>query len=366
MAIGAEELGKRIIEINRKVRLGDTSTDEWALRIERLLCAQPDIPVVPRVLNVRSLEGGAGSSSGTLFFDLEWGKPGSSHQTKHVLRFTPAEQLFHAYDLDGQVRIQRALAETNVPVPGQCWEDIAGTYLVASGYIMERAVGEAAPGAWFAQGVIADATPQNRRKLVMSFVDTLARIHAVDWRRRGMSFLLDRAQGDGLIAREINWYWDGLRWANEQVAMDRFSAIRDWLLANQPPVTAPVLCHGDANFTNYLFDQNAVSAVLDWEMAFIGTAECDVTYAILGMSALTSDFPEGVPSAEEMIAEYERVSGRKLRDLPYYRLFTLYRIVMTHILGIRAFPADFKAAFQGHVDGLINKMNEQARNVGAA
>src|SRR5690606_27071346 len=132
-----------------------------------------------------------------------------------------------------------------------------------SGYVMERTRGEAAPGAWFAEGIIAEAEPARRRALVLSFIHTLARIHAVDWRRRGLSFLLDRATGDGLIAREVNWYWNGLAWAEETEAMARFSGIRDWLLANQPPVDKAVLCHGDANFTNNLFEGDAVSAVLD-------------------------------------------------------------------------------------------------------
>jgi aminoglycoside phosphotransferase (APT) family kinase protein len=364
MADDAQQLGRRIIEINRKVRLGDTPIEEWTRRIERMLRAQPDLHGAIRVSRVRALEGGAGSSSGTLFFQAEVGAENSAKE--YVLRFTPAEQLFHSYDLDGQVRIQRALAETDVPVPAQCWEDIKGAYLTVPGYIMERARGDAAPGAWFSEGIIAEASPAHRRELILSFVATLARIHAVDWRRRGLSFLLDRARGEGLIAREINWYWDGIAWAVETGPMERFQGIRAWLLENQPAYQAPVLCHGDANFTNYLFAGNGVSAVLDWEMAFIGTPECDLSYAVLGMAALTGQFPEGVPSAEEMLAEYERLSGRSLQNMPYYRLFSLYRIVLIHCLGLRAFPPDFQAAFQGYVDSLIAKLMAQARSVGAA
>jgi aminoglycoside phosphotransferase (APT) family kinase protein len=364
VAIDAQQLGRRIIEINRKVRLGDTPIEEWTRRIERVLRAQPDLHGTIRVSRVRALEGGAGSSSGTLFFEAQVGAENSSKE--YVLRFTPAEQLFHAYDLDGQVRIQRALAETDVPVPVQCWEDIKGTCLTVPGYIMERARGEAAPGAWFSEGIIAEASPARRRELILSFVATLARIHSVDWRRRGLSFLLDRAKGDGLIAREINWYWDGIVWAGETRAQERFQGVRAWLLENQPPCQQPVLCHGDANFTNYLFAGNGVSAVLDWEMAFIGAPECDLTYAVIGMASLTAEFPDGVPSTAEMLEEYERVSGRSLQNMPYYRLFSLYRIVLTHFLGLRAFPPDFQAAFQGYVDSLIAKLMDQARIVGAA
>lgn len=364
MAADASELGRKIIEINRKVRLGSTTPQEWEDRLKALLRAQPDLQGPIEVRDVRPLQGGAGSSSGTLFFEAVIPNVTGPEGRSYVLRFTPAEQLFHTYDLDGQVRIQRAMLESGVPVPKQCWEDIPGTYLGVPGYIMERALGEAAPSAWFSEGLIFDAEPADRRHIVMSFVRTLAHIHAVDWRGKGLSFLLNRAKAENLIGREINWYWDGLAWAGETEAIARYGAIRDWLLANAPAYDQAVLCHGDANFTNNLFHDNQVSAVLDWEMAFIGTPECDLTYAILGMSSLTSDFPEGVPSPEEMLSEYEQFSGRRLQHMDYYRLFTLYRIVCTHILGMRAFPDDFRTAFADYVDSLIARMNDQARLLG--
>lgn len=363
MSSDARELGQRIVEFTRKARLGDTSIDEWRDRITRMLDAQPDLTGPNLVRDVHAMKGGAGSSSGTLFFQA---KIGTSDYKDYVLRFTPAEQLFHVYDLDGQVRIQRALGTTDVPVPVQCWEDIRGTHLGVPGYVMERARGQPAPAAWFSEGLIAEASPEKRRALVLSFFASMARIHAVDWRDKGLSFLLDRARGDGLIGREINWYWDALEWAGEHAAMERYRSIRDWLMANQPPFERAVLCHGDANFTNTLFDKAGVCAVLDWEMAFIGTPECDVAYAIIGMASLTSEFPEGVPSSDELLTAYESYAGRRLEHMPYYRLFALYRIVLIHVLGLRAFPPDFQAAFKDYLDSLINRFMDQARAVGAA
>ena len=355
MSTGAKELGQRIIEINRKVRLGSTTTEQWQERLNALLAAQPDFPGVCEARNVRFPVGGAGSSSGTLFFKLSCGDDLSTRDC--VLRFEPAEQLFHTYDLDGQVRIQRALSSGPVPVPDQICEDIDGEFLKVPGYIMARTAGEAAPGAWFAEGVIADATPADRRNMIRSFIETLAQIHKVDWRAKGLSFLLRRANGPNLIGREVNWYWDGLTWAGESEAQKRFASIRDWLIANEPDVPQPVLCHGDANFTNYLFKDNCVSAVLDWEMAFVGAPEADLAYALIGMSSLSSDYPDGVPTDDEMKAAYEAASGISLQNWDYYSVFALYRIVLTHILGLRAFPEDFQAAFKAHVDGLIARLD---------
>lgn len=365
MSLSAEDLGRRIIEINRKVRLGDTTPAEWATRIERLMRAQPDISDPVDVHDVRPLQGGAGSSSGTLFFEASYVSAGKLVLGNFVLRFRPAEQLFHVYDLDGQVRIQRAMAEAGIPVPPQVWEDISGARLTVPGYVMERVAGEAAPAAWFAEGVIADASPAQRRALFESYLATLAAIHDVDWRRWGLSFLLDRAQGDGLIEREANWYRDALVWAGETQTLARFAAIHDWLVANQPQPTRAALCHGDTNLTNNLFADGKVSAVLDWEMAFIGPPEADLAYALEGMRALSTDWPDGAPSQDEMVALYEGFAGRPVRDLDYYRLFALYRMVMIFTLGMRAFPPDFQAAFTAYVEGTIDRLHDRARQLGA-
>jgi len=45
--------------------------------------------------------------------------------------------------------------------------------------------------------------------------------------------------------------------------------VRTWLIRNEPTDLATVICHGDANLGNYLFDDEQVSAVVDWEMAFL-------------------------------------------------------------------------------------------------
>jgi len=365
MTISPQDLGRRIIEINRAVRLGSTTPEEWALRIARLIGAQPEISEPVAVRNVRPLTGGAGSSSGTLFFEARHRAWGEDVDGQYVLRFTPAEPLFHVYDLDGQIRIQRALAETDVPVAEQCWEDPTGRHLGTPGYVMVRTPGEAAPAAWFAEGVIADAAPERRRRMITAYLSTLAKIHAVDWRRRGLSFLLDRAEGEKLIEREINWYWGGLAQAGECAAMDRFGPVRRWLTQNQPMIERPVLCHGDTNFTNNLFDGDEVSAVLDWEMAFIGAPEADLAYGLGAMDALGPERPEGIPSPAEMIAEYERLSGRTVRDMDYYRLFALYRVVLILTMGKRAFPPDFQAVFATYIEHTADRLYAQAKVLNA-
>jgi aminoglycoside phosphotransferase (APT) family kinase protein len=352
------ELGDRIVAYSRAARLGAGSPDEWAPRLKALLASHTTGPVV--IDKVRAVESGTGSSNGTLLFDALI----NGVRLEAVLRFAPDRPLFHVYDLSAQIALQRGLAASSVPVARQICDDIEGRHLGVAGYVMERVPGESAGIAWGSRGVLADATPERRRSMMADFVRTLVRIHEVDWAAAGFEFLLQRSTGGAAIAREVNWFWDGLRWLGDQDALRRLAPIREWLINNEPAIDRPVLCHGDANLTNYLFRDDKVSAVLDWEMSFLGAPECDLTYMAMSMTAMVERFPAGIPSIEELFAEYEHASGHVLQHIEYYSLFAYYRTAVILDLAKRHFPAEFRASFDAYVDTLTAKLAARATALG--
>jgi aminoglycoside phosphotransferase (APT) family kinase protein len=186
----------------------------------------------------------------------------------------------------------------------------------------------------------------------------------VDWAAAGFGFLLQRATGGTPIAREVNWFWDGLLWLGDQEALRRLAPIREWLISNEPAIDRPVLCHGDANLTNYLFHNDKVSAVLDWEMGFLGAPECDLTYMAMSMTAMVERFPEGIPSIEELFAAYEQASGHRLQHIEYYSLFAYYRTAIILDLAKGHFPAEFRGSFDAYVDTLTAKLAARANALG--
>ena len=126
-----------------------------------------------------------------------------------------------------------------------------------------------------------------------------------------------------------------------------FEPIRNWLIANEPDDLEIVLCHGDANYGNYLFKGSTVTAVLDWEMSFLGTRECDVAFMYIGDQILLDGVPvpEGCLSYEERKAEYEQMTGHKLQHLAYFELFVAYRLGIINVLAMNHFPPEVLETF---------------------
>lgn len=363
----AETLGSDIVRIQREARFADTPTEEWGRRLVRLIEAQPDVTGGVVVRNVRQVGTAAGGSNGTLLFSTTYETADGSLKRDMVLRFLPVKGLFHSYDVAVQFNLQKALYEAGLPVPPQVWLDAAGTFLERPGYVMAMVAGEGPPMTWMASGVIAEASPAQRRKMTTSYVHALAKIHALDWRAAGIGWMEERAAGARPIERETNWYWDALVWSGNGPYREMLAPVRDWLIANEPAGSPTVLCHGDANFGNYLFVDGEVSAIVDWEMSFLGTPECDLTFLMIGDTILQSDTPrpEGALTNDEMIAEYERVSGRKLEHLDYFGLFTAYRVAVINVLAMNHFPPEVLASFMPVLEKGPRICVERARALGA-
>jgi aminoglycoside phosphotransferase (APT) family kinase protein len=253
-------------------------------------------------------------------------------------------------------------------VPPQFWLDEKGEFLTVPGYVMGQVAGTSTPMTWKASGLLMEATPKVRRRMMMGYVEALARIHALDWRALGLEWLQDRAAGSRPIEREANWYWDSLTWAAVGSYATELAPIRDWIVANEPTDAEVVLCHGDANLGNYLFDDGELTAVVDWEMAFLGAPECDLSFLRVGDQILQGDIPcpEGALSYDEIYAEYERASGRTLRHLPYFELFTAFRSAIISILAMKHFPPEVLEQFLPALKRSVALCMERARRLGVA
>ncbi len=338
-----EDIGARLAAYAKATRLGSQGIEEWTKRLTALIEAQPGVAKPVLVSNVRPVDGGAGSSSGTLLFDAQW----NERQAALVLRFVPAKTLFDSYDLEAQVTIQRALDSVGIPVPKQLFTDFDGRYMGVSSYVMQRVEGEAAPISWQTTGVIADATPAMRSSMIEDYLRTLARIHAVDWRGLGLGFLEKRANDNKPIARETHWYWPMLQRNGTPGAVDRFAKAYRWIIDNEPEIARPVLCHGDTNLTNNLFRDGKVVAVIDWEMAFLGTPECDLAYMENMLTPIGQDYMaiDGVPTLDDIQRKYESLSGYRLQNMAYYRVFSTLRTAIIWNIATAQFPPDLQEAF---------------------
>ncbi len=342
-----DKLSAEIVHRSREARFAGISPEVWTQRIESLISAHEQARNVA-VTGLKPVDEAAGGSNGTLVFEGKWTSSTGEQETADlVLRFLPTRGLFHAYDVRAQFLIQKALGETPVPAAPQRWLDEQGEHLGVPGYVMDRVAGRSTPMTWMTSGLYVDATPTARRHMQRAFINILAQIHKVDWQALGMDFLLARAEGNSPIAKEVQRYWDSLEWSGDSEYKAALSPIKDWLTENVPMREELVLCHGDTNLGNYLFDGTDINAVLDWEMAFIGHPECDLAMFVVGNESLQSGVqrPEGTFSDAEFVSEYERASGTRIRDWPYYELFATYRSAVITLLARKHFHGDFLERF---------------------
>jgi aminoglycoside phosphotransferase (APT) family kinase protein len=303
---------------------------------------------------------GSGMSSATFFFAAELDEGQGRQRRELVARLHPGTGVFHEYDFAAQFKIQRALRVADLPVPAPLWLDAEGAFLGAPGFVMERIEGTAPDQAFFTTGLFPGASPEARKTMITDTILTLAKVHSVDWHSLDLEFLATRGEGQTPIEREIEWNWNELRLGKPQV-MEQLEPARSWLLANQPALKTPVLVHGECNLANFVFRDNRVAAILDWELPYLGAPECDLGYMVWtnklvsqGMSPLS-----GVPSEQEIKTEYERITDHKISEYDYYYTLQVFRSYIHHELAFRGLPPELLEAHRPYLQFVFNSLFER-------
>jgi aminoglycoside phosphotransferase (APT) family kinase protein len=189
-----------------------------------------------------------------------------------VLRRPPSGAILAtAHDMRREVRVQRALAGTAVPVPAiVAYDD--GNLLGVPCYVMTRVPGlvirDRLP-AGFATG------PAGRRALAYALADCLAELHAVDPAAVGLA---DFGRPDGFVERQVR-RWRAQWEASADVPVPAVDALAGRLAARIPASPAATIAHGDYRLDNCIIDSRdpvRVAAVLDWELSALGDPLTDL------------------------------------------------------------------------------------------
>ena len=292
----------------------------------------------------------SGFTNETFFFNLSWSEGGQPRREDLVLRSAPEKQgLFPSNDLALQYHVMRCLQGGSVPVPKVWWLEEDLTVLGRPFYVMQRVYGEIASGfrpGFHGHGLFFDASIERRRKMWWSAVDTMIKVHQLDWREIGVGRYLGNPD-TGLqaidlgIAQMESW----LDWA----AMDPLPVLRagiDWLKRNRYEPAKIGLCWGDVRPGNMVYRNDEVIAGLDWEHALIAPPEFDLAYFVLAdlMTAEINQVPRlpGIPEGPETLAYYEAHTGRKLQNYFHAEVFQAVRMAVFLVLTFRASPKQLK------------------------
>lgn len=244
----------------------------------------------------------------------------------YVLRRPPLGHVLEsAHDMGREHRIVAALQGSAVPVApvhGLC-EDPAVNG--APFYVMGFVAGRVLHDADAARALDADA----RRALGLHVVDVLADLHAIDPDTVGLG---DLGRKEAYLARQLkrwNRQWEATK-THEIPEMDATAAL---LEAQMPEQHGAAIVHGDYRLGNMIVGGGEIRAVLDWELCTLGDPLADVGYLLNSWSqpgeAAADVVPTavgGFPSRDEVCERYQKVTGRGLGGINYYRAFSHWRL----------------------------------------
>ncbi|GGW41269.1 MULTISPECIES: phosphotransferase family protein [Streptomyces] len=250
--------------------------------------------------------------------------------SRWVVRRPPlGHVLATAHDMRREHRVIDALYPTSVPVPRPvllCEDD---EVLGAPFYVMEFVEGTP----YRTADQLGPLGPERTRGAVLSLVDTLVELHAVDPAAVGLA---DFGRPEGFLDRQLR------RWGKQlDASRSRDLAGIDELHAalgrSLPSSPAPTVVHGDYRLDNVLIgEDDTIRAILDWEMSTLGDPLTDL--GLLVMYSVPLEVPEspvsttasapGHPTPAELIERYAARSGRDVSAVSWYTAFAWFKLAV--------------------------------------
>jgi aminoglycoside phosphotransferase (APT) family kinase protein len=281
-----------------------------------------------------------------------------------VLRRPPTGTLLpSAHDMVREARVQRALADTDVPVARIVLAD-EGELIGIQCYVMERVPGHVIRGELPPSYA---GTAAERTALAHAFADTLAHLHAVEFDAVGLG---DYGRPEGFMERQVR-RWAG-QWEKSRTHdVPEIEELGRRLATDVPAQQRSTIVHGDFRIDNVVYspdDPGTINAVLDWELSTLGDPLTDLALLMLfwreegeGQLRLIPGVTHlpGFPTRHEMLERYAATSGADLSDLGYYQAFAHYKFAII----AQGVQARARAGAMGGQD--FGNLDDEIRELGA-
>lgn len=354
----SEPLSTRDEPLSQRVTSGEADLNELRGRLAEWLTTREEVDHTAGVeVTAVARPESSGMSNISVLFDASWTPAATGaadaagsvsvsgvdatkvrRTAQLVARMCPPDDafpVFPVYDLARQFEVMRVVGEhTELPVPRARWLEEDPAVLGSPFLVMDRASGIAPVDnpPYVFDGWLLEMSPEQRAELQRESVAVLAAIHGVDRPEEFLpSLALTRAGEGGGLRAHVDEQREYYEWTIREGG-PRIPVIQkafDWIEAHWPADPGPdVLSWGDARIGNILFEGSTPAAVLDWEMASLAPAEVDLGWFLYFHDlfqdlAVTYGFP-GIPDLfdhAEVVRQYEQLTGRMVRDLPFYYVY---------------------------------------------
>ena len=268
---------------------------------------------------------------------------------RFVLRRKPPGLLLKsAHAIEREYRVQRALANTDVPVARMRVLCEDATVIGTPFYIMQEVTGRI-----FDAPSLPGLAHEERGALIDSMNRVLAAIHDVNLAATGLD---DYGPSGNYYARQC------ARWTSQYRAtatqdLPEMDRLIDWLAANLPEDDGQrCLVHGDYRLDNLIFapDAPGIRAVIDWELSTIGHPYADLAAVLMQWSMPATPEGRGLAGVDraalglwsdaEFVARYcERRGIAPIADFGFYLAFAHFRMAAI-LQGVKRRTLDGNAA----------------------
>ena len=244
----------------------------------------------------------------------------------------PGVTLPSAHAVDREARILQALASTPVPVPPvvvfHAEPDVVGTPF----YVMDRVEGRV-----FGSCDLPGVAVAERRAMYLSFAETLAKLHDVDWQAAGLEGF---GRPGNYFERQVGRWtrqWESQRFRD----IPELTELAAWVAAHLPPDEGEAsIVHGDYRPGNVMFGTSSpdVVAVLDWELSTIGHPLADLAFSVIAWRSAPEEYGGmlgldiealGIPTEAEYVDHYYACRQRPAPRLaPFHVAFSMFRFAV--------------------------------------
>jgi aminoglycoside phosphotransferase (APT) family kinase protein len=289
-----------------------------------------------RAHSLESLPGHAGFSYS---FILERSTDSATPAGKFVVRIAPPDvKISGPADIVRQARVMASLADTPVAVPPIIWygdepEFFDRPYFVG-GFVEGFKLGE------------SQLPLAHLKRLARAGIATMAALHNVAWEPRRDAWGAPFALSDEL--KRLDYLLD--RDTLDPAVVARGPELRERLRSSLPAGARIGCVHGDFQWSNVLFDEERVVALIDWEISLVGATLLDLGWICFfsdPQSWVGTDVRGSLLNADEIVDAYAEAAGFpvSIPEVRWFRAFAGYRFgvitcfnLMLHRRGKRPDP----------------------------
>lgn len=252
-------------------------------------------------------------------------------------------------DIAAEYALYHALdSEPNVRTPSVYYFDGSSDNSFGNRFmVMERVEGRAANTFRRKDREWLEADWNGSRGIARDMVENLARLHSISV--EGLPPGAVPELGYLQVVDRWQTVYEDKHLGRDPVTEEAF----DWLRSRVPSEEHVGIVHGDYRIGNALVDDGRLTAILDWELAYIGDVRFDLGYLALErlagkhlrpVTSLLNAFAE----SDWFFDEYARLTGRKV-DPEVVRTFSVLAIMMllsTHYMSIWMYSQDRSSDFR--------------------